>query len=501
MLKARAGARRDVVRDAGAGFPPNVSIPRARPSERRPGGGLHRARGPGDAAGRRRGAPLEPGMFARVGPNESREAITDDEPALILALGGVPGGVSLSRTSPRRAAGPARRGRRSRGRRTVKRIEDFEAIFGGGFRRARAGLGVTSFGIAVIDLPPRFHGLPRPRPGPRPPGGGLHPAQRPGDRSCRRQRGSEHHLEPGVWIRVGPDELRKIITGDEPARVLAIGGTPGDALRPPEFTEEGAAAPPMIDKEHAAEPSVSGCGATSGTDPRRRALEGRRGAGSVVLGRQRQAPRIRTAGIARPCSRARSAAAASSSATAIAVAASLSPRASRRPRQSSRATSPAQPIATSACPTRHGRPKLSATTTAGPRRRQRRAAARIMRAEASGSSGSRPTRPAPGTFEASIPAFAQTQPPRSRRSAPRARRGPPGATREHQLDKARVLAELAASSSARSPGRPRPAPDPSLRLRDHLLRDGDDVAVVGLEPRPPAVAAISAPRRRPADLG
>ena len=39
---------------------------------------------------------------------------------------------------------------------TVKRIEDFEAIFGGGFRRARAGLGVTSFGLAVIDLPPHF---------------------------------------------------------------------------------------------------------------------------------------------------------------------------------------------------------------------------------------------------------------------------------------------------------------------------------------------------------
>ena len=43
---------------------------------------------------------------------------------------------------------------------TVKRVEDFEAIFGGGFRRARAGLGVSSFGLAVIDLPPNFSHYP-----------------------------------------------------------------------------------------------------------------------------------------------------------------------------------------------------------------------------------------------------------------------------------------------------------------------------------------------------
>ena len=48
---------------------------------------------------------------------------------------------------------------------TVKRVEEFEAIFGGGFRRARAGLGVSSFGLAVMDLPPRLHRLSRPRPG------------------------------------------------------------------------------------------------------------------------------------------------------------------------------------------------------------------------------------------------------------------------------------------------------------------------------------------------
>ena len=36
---------------------------------------------------------------------------------------------------------------------TVKRTEDFEAIFGGGFLRVRAGLGVTSFGVNLLRFP------------------------------------------------------------------------------------------------------------------------------------------------------------------------------------------------------------------------------------------------------------------------------------------------------------------------------------------------------------
>ena len=42
---------------------------------------------------------------------------------------------------------------------TVKRLDDFEAVFGGGMRRVRAGLGVTSFGMQVYELPPSFEHL------------------------------------------------------------------------------------------------------------------------------------------------------------------------------------------------------------------------------------------------------------------------------------------------------------------------------------------------------
>jgi mannose-6-phosphate isomerase-like protein (cupin superfamily) len=131
---------------------------------------------------------------------------------------------------------------------TVKRTEDFEAIFGGGFRRVRAGLGVSSFGIAVIDLPANFERYP------------THDQSHDGQEEVYTlisgsatlrvgdDDGEEYELEPGVWARVGPDEKRKLITGDEPARIIAIGGTPGTVYEPPSFSIEGASAPPLKEK-------------------------------------------------------------------------------------------------------------------------------------------------------------------------------------------------------------------------------------------------------------
>jgi uncharacterized cupin superfamily protein len=122
---------------------------------------------------------------------------------------------------------------------TVKRTEDFEAIFGGGFRRVRAGLGVTAFGLAVMDLPPNFDRYPQ--------HDQLHDGQEEVytllSGTATLVAGDEtHELEPGVWARVGPGVKRKLVTGDEPARILAIGGTPGEVYEPPEFSIEGAGA-------------------------------------------------------------------------------------------------------------------------------------------------------------------------------------------------------------------------------------------------------------------
>jgi mannose-6-phosphate isomerase-like protein (cupin superfamily) len=133
---------------------------------------------------------------------------------------------------------------------TVKQLEEFEAIYGGGFRRVRAGLGVSSFGLAVMDLPPNFNEYPD--------HDQVHDHQEEvytllSGRARLRvggEGGEEHELEPGVWIRVGAAERRKIITGDEPARVLAVGGSPGRAYEPPEFTVEGGSHPPMDKHEY-----------------------------------------------------------------------------------------------------------------------------------------------------------------------------------------------------------------------------------------------------------
>jgi uncharacterized cupin superfamily protein len=125
---------------------------------------------------------------------------------------------------------------------TVKRVEEFEAIFGGGFRRARAGLGVTSFGLAVIDLPPNFERYP------------VHDQTHDDQeevytalsgRVTLRVGDQEYELEPGVFARVGATEKRKLVTGDEAARVLAMGAMPGRVYEPPEFSEEGSKPPPL----------------------------------------------------------------------------------------------------------------------------------------------------------------------------------------------------------------------------------------------------------------
>jgi uncharacterized cupin superfamily protein len=125
---------------------------------------------------------------------------------------------------------------------TVKRVEDFEAIFGGGFRRVRAGLGVTSFGVAVMDLPPNFERYPE--------HDQTHDDQEEvytvlSGRVTLQVGDEDFELEPGVFARVGAAEKRKLLTGDEAARVLAMGATPGKVYEPPEFSVEGAAAPPM----------------------------------------------------------------------------------------------------------------------------------------------------------------------------------------------------------------------------------------------------------------
>ena len=119
---------------------------------------------------------------------------------------------------------------------TVKRTDEFETYFLGGMSKVRSGLGVESFGMQLMNLPPNEDRYPE------------HDHAHDGQEevyvtlegaATLTAGDEEHRLEPGVWARVGPAEKRKIVTGDEGARILALGGTPGKAFDPLEFTNEG----------------------------------------------------------------------------------------------------------------------------------------------------------------------------------------------------------------------------------------------------------------------
>jgi mannose-6-phosphate isomerase-like protein (cupin superfamily) len=123
---------------------------------------------------------------------------------------------------------------------SVAKIDDMEAGFQGAFKRARATLGISSFGIQVMDLPPHLEQFPE------------HDHEYDGQEEVYvAMRGSgeieiegeRHRLDPDTMVRVGPGVKRKIYTGDEPMRVLAVGGIPGKPYEAPEFSELGAPDP------------------------------------------------------------------------------------------------------------------------------------------------------------------------------------------------------------------------------------------------------------------
>jgi len=123
---------------------------------------------------------------------------------------------------------------------TIKKVDELEAVFGGAFKRARAELGVTAFGMQVIDMPPNADQYPE------------HDHAETGQEEVFViLRGSAEidvdgeklALDPETIVRVGPGAKRKITTGEEGVRVLALGGTPGKAYEAPDVTQLGAPDP------------------------------------------------------------------------------------------------------------------------------------------------------------------------------------------------------------------------------------------------------------------
>jgi uncharacterized cupin superfamily protein len=123
---------------------------------------------------------------------------------------------------------------------TVKRIDEMEAAYGGGFKRARAELGVTSFGMQVLDFPPNSDQHPEHDHAEEGQEEVFVPLSGRGELVVD---GDRHVLEPGMMVRVGPAARRAITTGDAPLRLLALGGYPGRAYEGKEVSELGAPDP------------------------------------------------------------------------------------------------------------------------------------------------------------------------------------------------------------------------------------------------------------------
>jgi mannose-6-phosphate isomerase-like protein (cupin superfamily) len=124
---------------------------------------------------------------------------------------------------------------------TVKKIDDMEAVFGGAFKRARAELGVESFGMQVMDLPPNITDQ-------YPEHDHADDGQEEVYLALRGSgeiivEGDRHRLDPDTMVRVGPGVKRTIQTGEEGMRLLALGGCAGKPYEAPEVSRLGAPDP------------------------------------------------------------------------------------------------------------------------------------------------------------------------------------------------------------------------------------------------------------------
>jgi len=118
----------------------------------------------------------------------------------------------------------------------VKNIDEMEAVFRGAFKRARAELGVESFGMQVIDMPPDYESYPE--------HDHTHDNQEEVFLVMRgggeiEIEGERFPLDDNHVARVSPETKRKIWPGPDGIRLVVLGGTPGSVYQAPDLTKLG----------------------------------------------------------------------------------------------------------------------------------------------------------------------------------------------------------------------------------------------------------------------
>ena len=111
---------------------------------------------------------------------------------------------------------------------TVATFETMESIYGGLALRARATLGVSAWGMQVLTLPPNWDGYPNHKHDAGVADADQEEVYIPLAGSGVLYAGEESfELRPGMMARVGPEQLRRIVPGDQGIRFIALGGAPG----------------------------------------------------------------------------------------------------------------------------------------------------------------------------------------------------------------------------------------------------------------------------------
>ncbi len=116
-----------------------------------------------------------------------------------------------------------------------RRIDDLPQLWDGFAKLVREGLGLSGFGVQIMDLPPNYATV-------------SHDERTSGQQELYLAlRGSgavvvhgdpEERLEldPEAVVAVGPVVERTLTSGPEGMRVLCVGGTPGRPYEPPDWT-------------------------------------------------------------------------------------------------------------------------------------------------------------------------------------------------------------------------------------------------------------------------
>jgi mannose-6-phosphate isomerase-like protein (cupin superfamily) len=119
---------------------------------------------------------------------------------------------------------------------TVKKIDEMEAVYLGAFKRARAELGVESFGMQILDLPPNFERYPE------------HDHEHDGQEEVFvalrgggeiEIDGERFPLDADHVARVSSGTKRKVWPGADGIRLLILGGIPGQAYEAPDVSKLG----------------------------------------------------------------------------------------------------------------------------------------------------------------------------------------------------------------------------------------------------------------------